>query len=140
MHPPTVRRTSRAYAGAIAIEFQGQHLTYGELNRRANQLAHHLISLGVGPEKFVGICVERSIEMVVGLLGTLKAGGAYVPLDPTYPPERLRFMLKDANIAVLVTQENCDCRADRTATLNAWPSTLGVVVSIVIGLDFTAKE
>ena len=68
---------------AIALEFEDEQVTYRELNRRANQLAHYLISLGIGPEKLVGICVERSIEMVVGLLGILKAGGAYVPLDPS---------------------------------------------------------
>ena len=69
--------------------FEEQQLTYRELNRRANQLAHHLRTLGVGPEVLVGICVERSVEMVVGLLAILKAGGAYVPLDPFYPLERL---------------------------------------------------
>ncbi len=73
-----------------------QRLTYRELDRRANQLAHHLSKLGVGPETLVGICVERSLDMVVGLLGILKAGGAYVPLDPAYPPERLAFMLQDS--------------------------------------------
>ena len=90
---------------AIAVEFEGQRLTYGELNARANQLGHHLISLGVGPEALVGICVERSIGMVVGLLGILKAGAAYVPLDPAYPRERLDFMLQDAHVSVVVTQE-----------------------------------
>ena len=88
---------------AIALEFEDKQITYRELNRRANQLAHHLISLGVGPEKLVGICVERSIEMVVGLLAILKAGGAYVPLDPTYPKERVKFMLKDSEACVLLT-------------------------------------
>ena len=83
---------------AIALEFESQQITYGELNRRANQLAHYLMTLGIGPEKLVGICVERSIEMVVGFLGILKAGGAYIPLDPTYPDERLRFMLEDAQV------------------------------------------
>ena len=73
-----------------------QRLTYQELNRRANQLAHYLQALGVGPEVLVGICVGRGAEMVVGLLGILKAGGAYVPLDPAYPRERLAFMLDDA--------------------------------------------
>jgi amino acid adenylation domain-containing protein len=89
---------------AIAVVFEGEQLTYKELNQRANQLAHHLQSLGVGSEVLVGICVERSIEMVVGLLGILKAGGAYVPLDPTYPLERLVFMLEDAQVPVLLTQ------------------------------------
>ena len=75
-----------------------------ELDARANQLAHHLRALGVGPEVVVGLCVERSLEMVVGLIGILKAGGAYLPLDPDYPPERLAFMLADAGAPVLVTQ------------------------------------
>jgi amino acid adenylation domain-containing protein len=90
---------------AIAVVFEDQQLTYRELNARANQLAHHLRKLGVGPEVLVGICLERSLEMVVGLLGILKAGGAYVPLDPTYPRERLAFMLSDSKASVLLTQE-----------------------------------
>lgn len=80
-------------------------LTYGELNARSNQLAHHLQALGVGPEVLVGICVERSPAMVVGLLAILKAGGAYVPLDPAYPKERLAFMLRDAQVHVLLTTD-----------------------------------
>jgi len=88
----------------VAVVFEGQRLTYQELNRRANQLAHHLRRLGVGPDVLVGICVERSLEMVVGLLGILKAGGAYVPLDPAYPPARLAFMLEDAHVPILLTQ------------------------------------
>lgn len=91
---------------AIAVIFQDQQLTYQELNQRANQLAHHLQSLGVGPEVLVGLCVERCLEMVVGVLAILKAGGAYLPLDHTYPQERLAFMLQDAQIPVLVTQEH----------------------------------
>jgi amino acid adenylation domain-containing protein len=91
---------------AVAIVFDGKQLSYRELNGRANQLAHHLISLGVKPEALVGICVERSIEMIVGLLGILKAGGAYVPLDPAYPPVRLTFMLADAQVPVLLTQQH----------------------------------
>jgi amino acid adenylation domain-containing protein len=90
---------------AIAVVFEAEQLTYGELNRRANRLAHHLRALGVGPEVLVGICLERSLEMVIGLLGILKAGGAFVPLDPAYPKERLAFMLKDAQVPVLLTQE-----------------------------------
>lgn len=90
--------------GAVAVEFEGERLTYGELNRRANQLARYLRQRGVGPETVAGLCVERSIEMVVGLLGVLKAGGAYVPLDPRYPRERLTFMLADAQAQVLLTQ------------------------------------
>jgi amino acid adenylation domain-containing protein len=89
----------------VAVQFEGKRLTYRELNSRANQLANFLRGLGVGPEKLVGVCVERSLEMVVGLLGILKAGGAYVPLDPAYPRERLEFMLKDAQVSVLLTQK-----------------------------------
>jgi amino acid adenylation domain-containing protein len=89
---------------AVAVVFEDEQITYKELNQRANQLAHHLGNLGVGQEVLVGICVERSLDMVVGLLGILKAGGAYVPLDPEYPTERLSFMLQDAGVQVLVTQ------------------------------------
>jgi amino acid adenylation domain-containing protein len=91
---------------AVAVVFEDQKLTYRELNERANQLAHYLQHLGVKPEVLVGICVERSLEMAIGILGTLKAGGAYVPLDPGYPPERLAFMLKDAQTPVLLTQKH----------------------------------
>jgi amino acid adenylation domain-containing protein len=90
---------------AMALTFKEQSLTYGDLNRRANRLAHHLRGAGVGLESKVGICAERSLEMVVGLLAILKAGGACVPLDPAYPKERLAFMLEDAGIQVLLTQE-----------------------------------
>jgi len=88
---------------AVAVVFEERTLSYGDLDRRANQLAHHLQGLGVGPETVVGLCVERSPEMIVGLLGILKAGGAYLPLDPAYPPDRLAFMLEDARAPVLVT-------------------------------------
>ncbi|WP_420884293.1 non-ribosomal peptide synthetase [Planktothrix rubescens] len=91
---------------AIAVVFENQQLTYTELNGRANQLAHYLQSLGVGPEVLVGIAVERSFEMIVGLLGILKAGGAYVPLDPDYPTERLQFMLEDSQVSLLLTQQH----------------------------------
>jgi amino acid adenylation domain-containing protein len=90
---------------AVAVVFDNQQLTYHQLNCRANQLAHYLRSLGVKPDTLVGICVERSIDMVVGLLGILKAGGAYLPLDPEYPPERLSFMLEDAQVPLLLTQQ-----------------------------------
>lgn len=90
---------------AVAVVFEDNQLDYQELNKRANELAHHLRNLGVGPEVLVGVCLEPSIEMMVGLLGTLKAGGAYVPLDPSYPEERLAFMLEDADVAVLLTQQ-----------------------------------
>ena len=88
---------------AIALVAGEQKLTYQELNQRANQLAHYLQSLGVKADGLVGICLERSPEMVIGLLAILKAGGAYVPLDPAYPRERLEFMLSDAEVEVLLT-------------------------------------
>src|SRR6266487_1586528 len=91
---------------AVAVLFENESLTYRQLNSKANQLAHRLRSLGVGPDVLVGICLERSLEMVVGLLGILKAGGAYVPLDPAFPAERLAFMLEDAQVPVLVTQQH----------------------------------
>ena len=87
------------------VVFEEQQLTYRQLNIRANQVAHHLKRQGVKPGGLVGICLERSLEMVIGLLGILKAGGAYIPLDPTYPQERLAFMLEDAQVSVLLTQE-----------------------------------
>ncbi|MEH2466951.1 MAG: amino acid adenylation domain-containing protein [Nostoc sp.] len=90
---------------AIAVVFENEQISYRELNLRANRLAHYLQSLGVGSEVLVGLCVERSLEMVVGVLGILKAGGAYVPLDYAYPQERLAFMLQDAQVSVLLTQE-----------------------------------
>jgi len=89
----------------IAVSYEDQALTYAELNQRANKLAHHLRKLGVDSEVLVGVFLERSLEMVVGLLGILKAGAAYLPLDPSYPPERLSFMLDDAALSVLVTQQ-----------------------------------
>ncbi|MFB2973203.1 amino acid adenylation domain-containing protein [Aerosakkonema sp. BLCC-F183] len=88
----------------IALVFENHQLTYSELNQRANQVAHYLQELGVKPEVMVGICVERSLEMFIGILGILKAGGAYIPLDPSYPQERLAFMLEDAQTPVLLTQ------------------------------------
>ena len=90
----------------IAVTFEGRQLTYAELNARANQLARYLSKLGVGPERLVGVSVERSLEMLVAVLGILKAGGAYVPLDPAYPEDRLAFILEDADISILITQES----------------------------------
>jgi amino acid adenylation domain-containing protein len=89
---------------AVAVVFQNEQLTYRQLNERANQLAHYLQKLGVAPNSLVGICVERSLDMVIALLGILKAGFAYVPLDPAYPSSRIAFMLEDAQVALLVTQ------------------------------------
>ncbi|MGF1488147.1 MAG: amino acid adenylation domain-containing protein [Prochloraceae cyanobacterium] len=103
---------------AVAVVFEGEQLTYQQLNHRANQLAAYLQTLGVGPEVLVGICVERSLEMVVGLLGILKAGGAYVPLDPNYPLERLSYMLEDSGVEVLLTQQSLlDCFPEQQAKL-----------------------
>ena len=89
----------------IVVTFSDEKLTYRELNSRANQLAHYLQRLGVGADVLVGICVERTLEMIVGILGILKAGGAYVPLDPAYPKERLAFILEDTQTSVLLTQQ-----------------------------------
>src|SRR6185369_16349754 len=91
---------------AVALVFETEQVSYRELNERANQLAHYLRQLGVGPEERVGICVERSVAMVVGLLGILKAGGAYVPLDTAYPEERLSFIIEDAGLTLLLTQQS----------------------------------
>ncbi len=99
-----VQKQAERTPDAIAAVFEGKTLTYRELNSRANQLARHLQALGVGPDSLVGICVERSLEMVVGVLAILKAGGAYVPLEPEYPKERLAFMLEDSGVAILLTQ------------------------------------
>ncbi|HLL70298.1 MAG TPA: amino acid adenylation domain-containing protein, partial [Pyrinomonadaceae bacterium] len=89
---------------AVALFFEDERLTYRELNERANRLAHHLRSHGVAPETVVGICMERSLDMVTGLLGIMKAGGAYLPLEPEYPKERLSYMLRDARVRVILTQ------------------------------------
>lgn len=89
-----------------AVVFEGQQLTYRTLNERANQLAHYLRRLGVGPEVPVGLCLDRSLEMMVGICGILKAGGAYVPLDPAYPPERLSFVIQDTQMLVLLTMQS----------------------------------
>ncbi|MFR0676050.1 AMP-binding protein, partial [Enterobacterales bacterium AW_CKDN230030176-1A_HGKHYDSX7] len=99
-----VRRTP----DAEALVFGGTRLSYTQLNERANRLAHRLIELGVGPDVLVGIAAERSVEMVVGLLAILKAGGAYVPLDPEYPQDRLRYMLEDSGVSLLLTQSHLD--------------------------------
>ncbi|WP_327331611.1 non-ribosomal peptide synthetase [Calothrix rhizosoleniae] len=89
---------------AVAVSFEGEELSYIELNQRANQLAHHLQSLGVKPEVLVGICLERSIDMVVSVLAVLKAGAAYVPVDPNYPQERINYILDDAAVEILITK------------------------------------
>ncbi|NET44009.1 non-ribosomal peptide synthetase [Okeania sp. SIO2B3] len=91
---------------AVAVAFGAQKLTYSQLNTKANQLAHYLQKLGVGPEVLVGICIERSVDLIIGILSILKAGGAYVPLDPTYPQDRLSYMFNDSQVSVLLTQEH----------------------------------
>ncbi|HLM43572.1 MAG TPA: AMP-binding protein, partial [Myxococcaceae bacterium] len=96
---------ARATPEAVALVFGKEKLTYAQLDAQANQLAHHLRALSVGPEARVGVCLERSLEMVISLLGTLKAGGAYVPLDPAYPQERLGWMLEDVRPTVVLTVE-----------------------------------
>ena len=89
---------------SVAVVFEEKQLTYRELNGKANQLARHLQDLGVRPEVLVGLCIDRSLDMVIAMLGILKAGAAYVPLDPAYPMERLAFMVEDAGLSIVVTQ------------------------------------
>jgi len=91
---------------ALAVVFGADHLTYGQLNARANRLAHYLLALGVGPDVPVGLAVERSLEMIVGVIGILKAGGCYVPLDPAFPRERLSWMLEEVHLPILVTEQS----------------------------------
>lgn len=104
--PNLFQQQSEANPNRPALEYRGQVLTYLQLNQRANRLAHYLLKQGLTPETRVGLCVDRSIEMIVGMLGILKAGGAYVPLDPAYPDERLAFMLADSGAPILLTQES----------------------------------
>jgi amino acid adenylation domain-containing protein len=106
---------------AVAIVCEDESLSYRELNRRANQLAHHLRRLGVGPDAIVGVFAERSVEMIVALLATLKAGGAYLPLDPNYPAERLAFMLEDAQPLVVLAQCCLDFKLPQHASKVVFP-------------------
>ncbi len=113
---------------ASAVRFEGSQLSYGELDRRSTRLAHHLRRLGVGPDVLVGLAVQRSLDLVVGILGILKAGGAYLPLDPEYPTERLAFMVEDAQISVLLTQEQyADTIPARGATVVLLDADWGVI-------------
>ena len=100
-----IEEQARLRPDAVAVVSSGESLTYAELNARSNRLARHLRAIGVGPEVLVGLCAGRSARTVVGLLAILKAGGAYVPLDPAYPAERIAFMLEDARVSVLLTEE-----------------------------------
>jgi non-ribosomal peptide synthetase component F len=115
---------------ALALMFERKKLSYRELHQRANQLARFLRRLGVGPEVPVGVCMERSEDLVIALLGILKAGGAYVPLDPSYPAERLNYILSDTNASVLLTSKDLTeklknagvrqvCLEDEWNTINA---------------------
>ncbi|MFP2931860.1 amino acid adenylation domain-containing protein, partial [Pyxidicoccus sp. 3LG] len=99
---------ARRTPNAVAVEHDGRTLTYAQLDERSNQVAHHLRSLGLGAESRVGVCMHRSLELPVALLGVLKAGGCYVPLDPTYPAQRLAFMFDDSGVAAVLTQESLD--------------------------------
>jgi aspartate racemase len=105
----------------VALAFEGQKLTYAELNRRANQLAHHLTGLGVGPDVLVGVYLPRSTEMVIGILGILKAGGAYVPIDPSYPSARIALVIEDSHLGFILTTEQV--RA-------ALPATTALIISL----------
>src|SRR6266571_1986069 len=107
--PQLVSAQAAAAPHAIAVTYGKRSLTYQELDHRADRLAHYLRSLGVGPDVVVGLCLNRSIAVIVGALAILKAGGAYLPLDPSYPSERLMVMLKDAKTPILVTGQ---CMAD----------------------------
>jgi amino acid adenylation domain-containing protein len=121
-----IARQAAATPDTVAVVFQDERVTYAELDARANRLANHLRGLGVGSEVRVGVCAERSVELVVALLGTLKAGGAYVPLDPGYPRDRLAYMLADSRVSVLLAQarlaERIPPHGARTVLLDAeWP-------------------
>lgn len=103
--------------GGVAVVCEGQTLTYAELNRRANQLAHYLRKRGIVADTLVAMCMERSPDMIVGILGVLKAGGAYLPLDLSYPPERLAFMIEDANPPVVITQKDLESSGQFPSTV-----------------------
>ncbi|MGW1062488.1 amino acid adenylation domain-containing protein [Micromonospora rubida] len=119
LHGPFEQRAA-ATPDAVALTFEDRSVTYAELNAAANRVAHRLRAAGVGPEALVGVCAERSVELVAGLLGVLKAGGAYLPLDPEYPADRLSFMVTDAAAGVVLVQEHLrDVLPDTGATVLA---------------------
>ena len=143
-----IEEQARRVADGVAVEYEGEQLSYGELNRRSNQLGHYLRKQGVGPETRVGLCLNRSAEMIVGLLGILKAGGAYVPLDVNYPGERVNHILEDAHVMALLTQralaeripkvdrpvicidewEEIGCESERNPELLSAPENLAYVI------------
>ncbi len=110
-----VAERSRLVPERVAVRCGGAELTFAQLERQAHQLAHHLMHLGVGPESLVGVCLERSVEMLVSLLGVLHAGGAYVPIDPAFPAERQAYMLDDSAAPVLITSASLAEGLDRPA-------------------------
>lgn len=122
-----VEQQAKRSPDRIAVSFENRSLTYAELDRRGNQLANRLVEIGVAPGVVVGLCIERSLDMVVALLGILKAGGAYVPLDPSFPPDRLAHMVSDSKMGVLVTHRDLD------RNLRTCPSS-------VVRLDHDANE
>jgi len=126
-----IAEQARRHPSKIAVTSRGERLTYKELNRRANRLAHYLRSRGVGPETLVGLCLDRSLDMVVGMLGVMKSGGAYVPLDPDFPAQRLELMLEDANVPVLVSE---------SALLDRLPDVGAAVVCVDRDADRIAAE
>ncbi|MDL5368171.1 amino acid adenylation domain-containing protein [Xanthomonas sp. NCPPB 2654] len=130
-HQRTVHALFEAQAAqrpqAIAIAFEGQRIDYGDLNRRANRVAHRLIALGIGPDDCVAICTERNATMIVGMLGILKAGAAYVPLDPAYPADRRAYILDDSRPKALLTQFSLAALADESITASCTGAALIVL-------------
>ena len=120
---------------SIALICEDERVTYAELDRRANQLAHHLLSLGVGPEIFVGLLLTRRTELVVALLAVLKAGGAYLPLESTYPQERLRFMMEDTSANILITEESLLSLANNLLSQQRDAATQGIAPMQVVCLE-----
>src|SRR4029079_16447265 len=121
---------ARRSPNATALEFEGQTLTYRDLNSRANQLAHYLRKRGAGPDSLVALCMDRSLDMVVGLIGILKSGAAYIPLDPPYPEERWKFVISDARPILILTQQSLKDRfVDHPG-----------VIALDVDCDITAQE
>ncbi|MET0340861.1 MAG: amino acid adenylation domain-containing protein, partial [Polyangiales bacterium] len=138
----TFARVAQAHAQEVAVRFCGESLTYAELDARSNQVARLLRSRGVGPDVLVGLCLERSLELVVSVLGVLKAGGGYVPLEPSYPTERLRDMVQDSGVGLLVTQGHLEGKVDAASVFYVdrdweeaavWPSS-------ALPVDATSKN